>query len=87
MKDLFEHIKTNKGNIGRWASHTERYYVFPKLKKELGPHMKFQGKEILNWSINDYLGLANHPEIRKADAETAAKYGAAYLRHGLPVRG
>ena len=57
MKDLFEHIKTNKGNIGRWASHAEGYYVFPKLEGELGPHMKFQGKEILNWSINDYLGL------------------------------
>ena len=78
MKDLFEHIKTNKGNIGRWASHAEGYYVFPKLEGELGPHMKFQGKEILNWSINDYLGLANHPEIRKADAEAAAEYGAAY---------
>ena len=75
MKDLFEHIKTNKGNIGRWASHAEGYYVFPKLEGELGPHMKFQGKEILNWSINDYLGLANHPEIRKADAEAAAEYG------------
>ena len=78
MNDLFEHIKTNKGNIGRWASHAEGYYVFPKLEGELGPHMKFQGKEILNWSLNDYLGLANHPEIRKVDAQAAADYGAAY---------
>lgn len=78
MKDLFEHIRTNKGNIGRWASHAEGYYVFPKLEGELGPHMKFQGKEILNWSLNDYLGLANHPEVRKVDAQTAADYGAAY---------
>lgn len=78
MRDLFEHIKENKGNIGRWASHAEGYYVFPKLEGELGPRMKFQGKEILNWSINDYLGLANHPEIRKVDAEAAAEYGAAY---------
>ncbi|CEN38037.1 aminotransferase class I/II-fold pyridoxal phosphate-dependent enzyme [Capnocytophaga cynodegmi] len=78
MKDLFEHIKENKGNIGRWASHAEGYYVFPKLEGELGPRMQFQGKEILNWSINDYLGLANHPEIRKVDAEAAAEYGAAY---------
>ncbi|MDO4880581.1 MAG: aminotransferase class I/II-fold pyridoxal phosphate-dependent enzyme [Capnocytophaga sp.] len=78
MKDLFEHIKTNKGNIGRWASHAEGYYVFPKLEGELGPRMKFQGKEILNWSLNDYLGLANHPEVRKADAEAATEYGAAY---------
>ena len=78
MKDLFEHIKTNKGNIGRWASHAEGYYVFPKLEGALGPHMKFQGKEVLNWSLNDYLGLANHPEVRKADADAAAEYGAAY---------
>lgn len=78
MKDLFEHIKENKGNIGRWASHAEGYYVFPKLEGELGPRMKFQGKDVLNWSLNDYLGLANHPEIRKIDAEVAAQYGAAY---------
>lgn len=78
MQDLFEHIKANKGNIGRWASHAEGYYVFPKLEGELGPHMKFQGKDILNWSLNDYLGLANHPEVRKADADAAAEYGAAY---------
>ena len=54
MKDLFEHIYANKGSIGRWSDHAEGYYVFPKLEGELGPHMKFQGKEILNWSINDY---------------------------------
>lgn len=78
MKDVFEHIKTNKGNIGRWAAHAEGYYVFPKLEGELGPRMLFNGKEILNWSINDYLGLANHPEVRKVDAEAAAQYGAAY---------
>ena len=73
-----EHIYANKGSIGRWSDHAEGYYVFPKLEGELGPHMKFQGKEILNWSINDYLGLANHPEVRKVDAEAAAEYGAAY---------
>lgn len=56
----------------------EGYYVFPKLEGELGSRMKFHGKEILNWSINDYLGLANHPEVRKVDAEAAAQYGAAY---------
>ena len=78
MKDLFEHIYANKGSIGRWSEHAEGYYVFPKLEGELGPHMKFQGKEVLNWSLNDYLGLANHPEVRKADAEAAAEYGAAY---------
>lgn len=78
MKDLFERIQKNKGPLGRWASQAEGYYVFPKLEGELGPRMTFRGKKILNWSINDYLGLANHPEIRKVDSEAAAMYGAAY---------
>ena len=78
IKDLFERIQNNKGPLGKWASQAEGYYVFPKLEGELGPRMRFHGKEILNWSINDYLGLANHPEIRKVDADVAAKYGAAY---------
>lgn len=78
VKDLFERIQNNKGPLGKWASQAEGYYVFPKLEGELGPRMMFHGKEILNWSINDYLGLANHPEVRKADTEAAAKYGAAY---------
>ena len=78
VKDLFERIQNNKGPLGKWASQAEGYYVFPKLEGELGPRMKFHGKEILNWSINDYLGLANHPEIRKVDADVAAEYGAAY---------
>ena len=78
VKDLFERIHENKGPLGKWASQAEGYYVFPKLEGELGPRMKFHGKEILNWSINDYLGLANHPEIRKVDAEAAQQYGAAY---------
>ena len=77
-KDLFERIQNNKGPLGKWASQAEGYYVFPKLEGELGPRMMFHGKEILNWSINDYLGLANHPEVRKADTEAAIKYGAAY---------
>ncbi|WP_130734700.1 pyridoxal phosphate-dependent aminotransferase family protein [Flavobacterium sp. J27] len=78
VKDLFERIQNNKGPLGKWASQAEGYYVFPKLEGELGPRMKFHGKEILNWSINDYLGLANHPEVRKTDAEAALQYGAAY---------
>ncbi len=78
VKDLFERIQNNKGPLGKWASQAEGYYVFPKLEGELGPRMMFHGKEILNWSINDYLGLANHPEVRKADADAALKYGAAY---------
>ncbi len=78
VKDLFERIQQNKGPLGKWASQAEGYYVFPKLEGELGPHMKFHGKEILNWSLNDYLGLANHPEVRKVDAQAAAEWGAAY---------
>jgi glycine C-acetyltransferase len=78
VKDLFERIQNNKGPLGKWASQAEGYYVFPKLEGELGPRMQFHGKEILNWSINDYLGLANHPEVRKADIEAATNYGAAY---------
>src|SRR6478752_2097895 len=78
VKDLFERIQNNKGPLGKWASQAEGYYVFPKLEGELGPRMQFHGKEILNWSLNDYLGLANHPEVRKADTEAAAQYGAAY---------
>jgi len=78
VKDLFERIQNNKGPLGKWASQAEGYFVFPKLEGELGPRMQFQGKNILNWSLNDYLGLANHPEVRKADTEAAMQYGAAY---------
>jgi len=78
VKDIFERIQKNKGPLGKWASQAEGYYVFPKLEGELGPRMKFQGKDILNWSLNDYLGLANHPEVRKADTDAAIEYGAAY---------
>ena len=78
VKDLFERIQNNKGPLGKWASQAEGYFVFPKLEGELGPRMQFGGKDILNWSLNDYLGLANHPEVRKADTEAAAQYGAAY---------
>jgi glycine C-acetyltransferase len=78
VKDLFERIQNNKGPLGKWASQAEGYFVFPKLEGELGPRMQFQGKNILNWSLNDYLGLANHPEVRKADTDAAIAYGAAY---------
>ena len=78
VKDLFERIQKNKGPLGKWASQAEGYFVFPKLEGALSNRMMFHGKEVINWSINDYLGLANHPEVRKADAEAAAEYGAAY---------
>ncbi|WP_297334620.1 pyridoxal phosphate-dependent aminotransferase family protein [Flavobacterium sp.] len=78
VKDLFERIQKNKGPLGKWASQAEGYYVFPKLEGPLANRMMFHGKEVINWSINDYLGLANHPEIRKVDAEAAQEYGSAY---------
>ncbi|OEK08586.1 8-amino-7-oxononanoate synthase [Flavivirga aquatica] len=78
MKDLFEKIYKDKGPLGKWASQAEGYFVFPKLEGEISNRMKFQGKDVITWSINDYLGLANHPEVRKVDSEAAAQYGSAY---------
>ncbi len=78
MKDLFEKIYRDKGPLGKWASQAEGYFVFPKLEGQISNRMKFQGKDVITWSINDYLGLANHPEVRKVDAEAALQYGSAY---------
>ena len=78
MKDLFDRIHQNKGPLGKWASQAEGYFVFPKLEGPISNRMKFKGKEVITWSVNDYLGLANLPEIRKADAEAAAEFGSAY---------
>ncbi|MDC1364869.1 aminotransferase class I/II-fold pyridoxal phosphate-dependent enzyme [Algibacter sp.] len=78
MKDLFEKIYKDKGPLGKWAAQAEGYFVFPKLEGEISNRMKFQGKDVITWSINDYLGLANHPEVRKVDAEAGARYGSAY---------
>lgn len=78
MKDLFEKIYKDKGPLGKWASQAEGYFVFPKLEGQISNRMKFQGKDVITWSINDYLGLANHPEVRKVDAEAGVKYGSAY---------
>jgi len=76
--DIFDKIERNKGPLGQYMKHAHGYFMFPKLEGEIGPRMKFRGKEVLNWSLNNYLGLANHPEVRKVDAEAAAKYGMAY---------
>ena len=78
MKDLFDRIHENKGPLGKWASQAEGYFVFPKLEGPISNRMKFKGKEVITWSVNDYLGLANLPEIRKADANAAAEFGSAY---------
>jgi glycine C-acetyltransferase len=78
--DLFEKLRTNLGPIGSPSRefNGHHYFAFPKLEGELGPRMRFRGKDVLNWSLNNYLGLANHPEVRKADAEAAANWGLAY---------
>ncbi len=78
MKDLFDKIIKNKGPLGKWASVAEGYFVFPKLEGEISNRMRFQGKDVITWSVNDYLGLANHPEVRAVDAEAAAEFGSAY---------
>ena len=76
--DIFEKVVNNMGPIGAHAHYSHHYFSFPKLTGDLGPRMTFMGKEMLNWSLNNYLGLANHPEVRKADADATAKYGLAY---------
>ena len=78
MRDLFEKIYKDKGPLGKWASQAEGYFVFPKLEGQISNRMKFQGKDVITWSINDYLGLANHPEVRKVDASASSEYGSAY---------
>ena len=78
MVDIFARLEKNAGGpIGQYMRVAHGYFAFPKLEGELGPHMRFRGKMMLNWSLNNYLGLANHPEVRKADAEGAAKFGMA----------
>ena len=78
MADLFDKIYRDKGPLGKWAEQAEGYFVFPKLEGVISNRMKFRGQDVITWSINDYLGLANHPEVRKVDAEAAAEWGAAY---------
>ena len=72
--DIFDKINKNRGPLGQYQKVAHGYFMFPKLEGEIKPKMMFRGKEVLTWSLNNYLGLANHPEVRKADAEAAAKY-------------
>ena len=78
MADIFEKVIKNMGPLGSHIKEAHGYFTFPKLEGDIGPTMVFNGREKLNWSLNNYLGLANHPEVRKADADAAAQYGLAY---------
>lgn len=78
MKDIFKRIEEDMGPLGRYADQAEGYYIFPELEGELSNRMQFRGKEVIVWSINNYLGLANDPEVRKVDALMAQEYGIAY---------
>lgn len=73
--DVFEKLVKDGGPIGQHMDRAHGYFAFPKLDGELGPHMQFRGKDMIVWSLNNYLGLVNHPEVRKTDAEAAATYG------------
>jgi glycine C-acetyltransferase len=77
MADIFERLLKNYGPIGQHRERAHGYFAFPKLEGEIASHMKFRGQEMIVWSLNNYLGLANHPEVRKADADAAAKFGLA----------
>ncbi len=76
--DIFEKIKKNRGPLGQHSKESHGYFTFPKLEGEIHAHMTFRGKPVLTWSLNNYLGLANHPDVRKADADAAAQWGLAY---------
>jgi glycine C-acetyltransferase len=78
IMDIFDKIKSTTGALGQYSAMGDGYFMFPKLEGEIAPRMKFRGKEVLSWSLNNYLGLANNPEVRKADAEATAAYGLAY---------
>lgn len=80
MVDLFDKLKMEAGPLAKYSHLPDDYFFFPKLEGDIGPRMTFNGKTVLNWSLNNYLGLANHPEVRKADADAAAQYGL-----GLPM--
>lgn len=78
MVDIFDIIKQNPGPLGQFANYAEGYFIFPRLEGPIGPRMRFQGREVIFWSANDYLGLCNHPEVLEADAKAAAEYGMFY---------
>src|SRR5258708_37410524 len=77
MADIFEKLTWHNGSIGQHSERAHGYFTFPKLEGEIGSRMIFRGKEMIVWSLNNYLGLANHPEVRKTDAEAAKEFGLA----------
>jgi len=77
-QDIFDKIKKNRGPLGQYSKGVHGYFTFPKLEGEIGNKMIFRGKECLVWSVNNYLGLANHPEVREVDAKASADWGLAY---------
>lgn len=76
--DIFDKIQKNRGPLGQYQQGAQGYFMFPKLEGEISNRMIFRGKEVLTWSLNNYIGLANHPEVRKADADAANEWGMAY---------
>lgn len=77
--DIFERIiKDEGGPLGQYRRKAHGYFMFPKLEGPIEPYMTFQGKKMLAWTFNNYLGLANHPEVRKTDAAAAERWGLAY---------
>lgn len=78
MADIFEKLLKNAGPLGQHRERAHGYFAFPKLEGEINSRMKFRGKEMIVWSLNNYLGLANHPEIRKVDADATKEFGLAY---------
>ncbi len=78
MRDIFDKIKHNRGPLGQHAKESHGYFTFPKLEGEIAPIMKFRGKDVLTWSINNYLGLSNLPEVRKVDADASRDWGLGY---------
>jgi glycine C-acetyltransferase len=76
--NILDKIQTRLGPLGEHAHYAHGYYAYPRLEGEISYKMIFNGKEKLVWSLNNYLGLANHPEVREADNEGARRYGMAY---------
>ena len=76
--DLIEKLKKKAGPLGQYADDAYGYYMFPKLEGEIGPRMMFRGIDVLNWSLNNYLGLANHPEVRAVDTQATSDFGLGY---------